>query len=413
MLNFNIMDYVMGAAIFLTLIEIGNKQWRFKDGPQNWLVLGFFVAVAVSNLFDFQLPFYIAGTMFALKGFGKVILLYFLISINLRTIRQVKGFIAAIIIGTLFIAVHGILQIHTGAGFGGQAPLYIPQENAYRTIAFGFFNDPNDVAQALVVVLPFLINGIHRPGITAPRRLLNLFLAGVVGYAVYLTGSRGGWLALAVVMISYFLLNFRQKKLSIVLAGLALVGLLGVAPSRVSSGGVHDASARGRIVAWGDGIHMLKSSPIFGVGMGRFSEYASTIQVAHNSFVQCWAEVGLFGYFWWLGILYASVKDSYRLGKDRPEDPEKDPEREETARIARILLCAFIGYLTASIFLTRTYKSELFILVAVIAAMHAMRVREGAPQPLPPLFVRHDCRRVLAIELTSIPFLWVMMRFLW
>ena len=170
---------------------------------------------------------------------------------------------------------------------------------------------------------------------------------------------------------------------------------------------MHDESARGRIVAWGDGIHMLKMSPIFGIGKGRFGEYASTVKVAHNSFVQCWAELGLLGYFFWIGMLIASVKDGYALGKERSDDPEKG----EIGRVARVALSALIGFLASSVFLTRTYTAELFIMVGLVAALHAIRQREGGP--LPRLFVKRDCRWVLAAELASIPFFYVMMRFMW
>ena len=408
MLNLPIIMPVIGVAIFATVLEMGNKEWHFKDAPQNWLVLGFFIAVVLSNVLSFQSWFNFHATLTAFTEFGKIVVLYFLISINLRSLRQVKGFIAAVILGCLFMAIHGILQIHTGNGFGSDTPpLFIPGENSYRIVAFGAWADPNDLAQALVMVLPFLISGIHRPGVAAPRRLVSLGLAGVIGYAVYLTGSRGGWLALAVMTISYFLLNFRVKKIAVVFGVLVLGGLMALAPARVQSGSTHDESARGRLVAWADGNKMLKMSPIFGIGKGRYGEFSESGKVAHNSFVHCWGELGLFGYFWWLGMLFASVKDSYALGKERSDDPEKG----ETGRLARVLLAAMIGFLASAVFLSRTYTAELFILVGLIAAMHAIREREGGP--FRGAFVRRDCRWVLAIELTSIPFLYVMMRFMW
>jgi O-antigen ligase len=406
-LNLPIITPVMCVAILATFMEVAGGKWHFKDVPQNWLVLGFFGAVIASNLLSFQQPLNFGVTLDVTREFGKIILLYFLIAINLKTIRQVKGFILAIIIGCLFIAVHGILQIHTGAGFGGLLPLYVSQEHAYRIIAFGFFSDPNDVAQALLVALPFLISGIHRPGIAAPWRLVSLVAAGVIGYAIFLTGSRGGWLALAVMMVAYFLLNFRQKKISVVLGILALGGLLMFAPARVQTGSTHDQSAKGRIVSWTEGNKMLKMSPLFGIGKSRFAEYSDTGLVAHNSFVHCWGELGLFGYFWWLGMLFASVKDSYALGKERTGDPKKD----EMGRVARVLLASWIGFMAAAVFLSRTYKPELYILIGLVAAMHAIREREGGP--LPRAFVKRDLRWVLLVELTSIPFFYCMMRFMW
>ena len=408
-MNLGIMDFIMGFAILATLLELAKGEWHFKDAPQNGLALGFFIAVILSNVLSRQSWFNFHATLTAFTGFGKIILLYFLIAIDLKSIRQVKGFIVAIIIGCLFMAIHGILQIHTGYGFGNQAPLPpIPPETKYRIVAFGFFDDPNDVAQALIVVMPFLISGIHRRGIAAPWRLVNLVLAGVIGYGIFLTGSRGGWLALAVMTISYFLLNFRHKKISMVLGVLAVAALMAFAPSRVSSVSTHDQSARGRMVAWADGNKMLKMSPLFGIGKGRFGEYSESGLVAHNSFVHCWAELGLFGYFWWLGLLIASVKDSYALGK---APPSGDPQKDEMGRIARVILPAWIGYLASAVFLSRTYKPELYILIGLVAAMHEVRRREGGP----PWggFARRDCKWVLLLELASIPFFYVMMRFLW
>ena len=242
MQNWSVMTPVVGLAMLATLVELAKNQWRFKDAPQNWLVLGFFVAVVVSNMFSFAMPFYRKGTVLALTEFWKIVVLYFLISINLTTPKRIRGFMVAIIIGCLFMAVHGILQIHTGAGFGGQEPIRNWIENSTRIQAFGFFEDPNDLALALVVALPFVISGIHRPGVSAAERLLCLAVAGVLGYAIFLTDSRGGWLALAVMLMSYVLLNVRLKKSAVVLGILLMAALMTLAPGRVSS--IYDERAR-------------------------------------------------------------------------------------------------------------------------------------------------------------------------
>ena len=288
------------------------------------------------------------------------------------------------------------------------APLFIPQENVYRIVAFGFFNDPNDLALALVVALPFVISGIHRPGASAPGRLLNLVLAGVLGYGIFLTNSRGGWLALAVMTMSYVLLNFRLKKSAVVVGILLMAALMVLAPGRVSASSLsgQDESSRGRLVAWADGNRMLKQSPIFGIGKDRFRDYAEGDKVAHNSFVHCYAELGLFGYFFWLGLLFASLKDGYALGKTAPS--ETDPEPGEIARLAKVLLAALIGYMASAVFLSRTYTPLLFVLIGLFAAMRM--IGERATGPIPNAFMRRDWKWVLLIELASIPIFYVWIR---
>jgi O-antigen ligase len=154
---------------------------------------------------------------------------------------------------------------------------------------------------------------------------------------------------------------------------------------------------------------MLKQSPIFGIGKNRFAEYSESGKVAHNSYVHCYAELGLFGYFFWLGLLYASLKDGRALGKLTPS--ESDPDPAEIARLSKVLLTALIGYLVSALFLSRTYTPLLFILIGMFAALRMMRQR--AAGPLPDAFTRRDCKWVLLLELASIPFFYVMIRFMW
>ncbi len=413
MLRLNIMDWLAGFAVFATLIGIANNKWRFKNAPQNGLVFGFFAAVLLSNLLCFESPLNLHPTLFALTNFGRIVFFFYLISINLQTVGQVRGLIAVTIIGCLFMSIHGILQIHTGSGFGGVTPeipsgLPLSEHGTLRIQAFGFFADPNDLALALVVALPFVVNVIHRPGSSAPARLLCLAIAGVLGYAIYLTQSRGGWLALAITTMCYLLLNFRMKKIAVVTGILFAAGLMMLAPARVSSYSMtgQDESARGRMVAWTDGNRMLKSSPLFGVGYERFTDFSEGNKVAHNSFVHCYGELGLFGYFFWIALLFASAKDCFALGK---ELTSQDPGRREFGRLARVMLASFIGYLAAAVFLSRTYTPLLFLMFGLIAALHAAYERQfGA---LKGAMTRRDLKYVLLIELVTIPFFYLFLRF--
>jgi O-antigen ligase len=412
MLNLHIMIFVAGFAVFATLIGIANNKWRFKNAPQNGLVFAFFAAVVLSNLLCFESPLNLHPTLFAFTNFGKIVFFYYLISINLQTAKQVRGLIVAVIIGCLFMSIHGILQIHTGSGFGaGVSPFALPlnmiYEHTLRIQAFGFFADPNDLALALVVALPFVVNVIHRPRSSAPARLLCLIIAGLLGYAIFRTNSRGGWLALAITTMSYLLLNFRVKKIAVVVGILLTVGLMMLAPGRVSSSTMsgQDESARGRMVAWTDGNRMLKRSPLFGVGYERFTDFSEGNKVAHNSFVHCYGEVGLFGYFFWIALLFASVKDCYAMGKDVTSE---DPERREIGRLARVMLASFIGYMAAAVFLSRTYTPLLFLMFGLIAALHAAYERQF--RALQGGMTRRDLKYALLIELTSIPFFYVFLR---
>src|SRR5919198_72393 len=142
------------------------------------------------------------------------------------------------------------------------------------------------------------------------RFFSNVVLLGVPGaaflYAIFLTHSRGAVLGLA------SLLFFGMRKaLGLVKTGL-LVGVLLVAVVVTNAAGgrgfsAQEESAGDRILAWSEGLTMLRHQPLFGVGYNSFTEHHSI--TAHNSFVLCFAELGLIGYFMWLALAVTVFRD--------------------------------------------------------------------------------------------------------
>jgi len=322
------------------------------------------------------------------------------------------------ILGCLFMAAHGILQAHTEAhiGFGGgnenseQYSKAIVTQGAegdiVRVRAFGIFHDPNDLALMLVAVLPFLFSTVMSADAAGPRRVLSLGATVPILYCIYLTNSRGGWLALGVMAVAYSCLHLRNKKAGVALAVVCFAAIIALGPSRMRTMSMDEPAARNRVMAWGAGNAMLKQWPIFGAGKGRFTEFADDSRVAHNSFVHCWAELGLFGYFFWVGMIVASLKDGRALGRISSEEPEA----REMARLGKAAMASLVGFLAASFFLSRTYIMPLYLLFALFACLRAMHERDYGP--LESGFVMRQWRYVFAAELLSIPALYVMMRFL-
>ncbi len=245
---------------------------------------------------------------------------------------------------------------------------------------------------------------------------------------IFLTNSRGGWLAFGVMILAFVYTKMRNKKLALIVAGLAFAGLLAVGPSRMGLLNTSEGSAHERLMLWGDGNRMLKANPLFGVGKNRFQEFSNNGQVAHNSFVHCWAELGLFGYFFWLGLVLACLKDGWALNKvsrqlrEKAEDePDKElsPEEEDAQREAlelsemgRAAFASLVGYLAAAMFLSRTYVLVLYVLFALVAAMHGIYQRQVAPLvgQLKGAASTEDWKYLVAAELASVPALYVFMR---
>ncbi len=398
LLGVNLLDYVAAVAILSTLFVLPRTEWRLKEAPEHLLMLGFFAAMLAGHAAD---RFHWALFKQTFMDFGKIVLLYFLVVILTDSVGRVKAVVRVMLLGCLFMTLHGLLQHYAGAGFGGAAPFLVKATGETRVQAFGYFHDPNDLALILVTILPFLILAALDRRRSGGGRALRALAIPPILMVIYLTNSRGGWLSLATMLLTLVALLMKRKKAAFA-AGIVLVaGLMALGPSRIGTISTREGSARNRIMLWRNGNTMLKQRPIFGVGKDRFVEHSEDHQVAHNSFVHCYAELGLLGYFMWMGLLLAALKDVWALRRA----PPVSETAEDLSRLATATLAAMAGYLSSSVFLSRTYIPVPYILIALIAAMRTVHAREVGE--LPGRFERRDLRYVIASVLVSIPALYL------
>src|SRR5262249_19189520 len=111
-------------------------------------------------------------------------------------------------------------------------------------------------------------------------------------FALRLTYSRGGLLGLLAGLGVLFACRFGWKR-TIYLCAPALVVMLLLFGGRMTSISTSESTAQTRLNTWRDGLVLFKENPVFGVGMDRFHEFA--VQVAHNSFLHAFSELGVVG----------------------------------------------------------------------------------------------------------------------
>ena len=80
-----------------------------------------------------------------------------------------------------------------------------------------------------------------------------------------------------------------------------------VISARMGTISTEEDSASARIDSWSVAIELIQSYPLFGVGARQFIEHHP--KTAHNSWLLCGAELGLFGYVPWLLMIYMSIKN--------------------------------------------------------------------------------------------------------
>ena len=133
--------------------------------------------------------------------------------------------------------------------------------------------------------------------------------------ALILVNSRAAWIAVAVVMLLYFVIRFKQfsKKNIMVFATLLClcISLFVANPNLLtrfySISDMQYQNNSERILMWKSAWHMFLDYPVFGVGIGNFDIPYQTIYIApeakertvahaHNNYMHYLAETGLIGF---------------------------------------------------------------------------------------------------------------------
>jgi putative inorganic carbon (HCO3(-)) transporter len=286
------------------------------------------------------------------------VLAYFLGIVFFRSparLRLVRGVLAAV---ALFILLNALLELPFSHAGGVSAPYVMVtghsmNEMEFRIRGLGMLQDPNTYGQFVLLVLPLLFVPKSNDGLgvgwLAAVPITLLFLLGV-----YLTGSRGAALGVAVVCGLFLIrrLKVTGAVLTTVFGGLVLLGVNAYKTRTISMQGGLD-----RLAIWSDGLSYFKSSPVWGIGPRNFAtNFGST---AHNSYLLVAAELGLVGFFLWMSMLLVTLIQLGRLpkiiGKSNPE----------LARWAVGLRISLGGYMFTSFFLSRAYDLPLYMLLGM------------------------------------------------
>ncbi len=358
-----------------TLRDASQIQWGAAERQHHWLLGGMAMAVLLSTAFN--------GGFAALGNgvgeFSTPAMLFVLTCMNVVSLERYRKLALLFLFCLVALCLESLYAYHTGWQAGEMVIRQLASENAivpadlplapaddvsgtlvWRIRSVGFLSDPNDFAQTIIVVVPWLlmVGNWSKPLWRRVWLLLPIFAC--LAYTLTLTHSRGGLLgsvAALVFLFKGYVSRGNFIKLMIVAAVCGVVvlgGRGGGGDGRAMS--TKEESANERINAWSDGILMLKSNPVVGVGYGNFTEHHK--RTAHNSFVLCFSETGLLGYFLWLGLIVLSMKSLNRvISCTQP--------KSEAWLYATLLRASLVGFLVCAWFLSRTFVATLYILMGM------------------------------------------------
>ncbi|MDD5155011.1 MAG: O-antigen ligase family protein [Candidatus Omnitrophica bacterium] len=160
------------------------------------------------------------------------------------------------------------------------------------------FVTPNILAGYLAMTLPLAL-------VSKNKFWIGLFISA----ALLLTKSLGAILSVFAGLAIYFYLRGNLKKTGFAfLTGILITAVLVcIARSAMAKQHTHPLfSLMMRLNYWGDALRIIAAYPLTGVGLGNFNLIYS--RYAHNSYLQIWAETGVFGLASFLWLATALVK---------------------------------------------------------------------------------------------------------
>jgi O-antigen ligase/polysaccharide polymerase Wzy-like membrane protein len=358
---YHIVLVVMIAGLILSAATFANRPIGSLQSPQYLLVIGLWAAIVLSHVTRLRIRWGWEGFYY----FAPTVAIYFLVQINIFSMARIKLIAGCMIFCGVVLGFQGIRAYHTGY-LADKFLMYALDD--YRAVsignrvrALGIVNDPNDFAQYLLVCTALL--GLFWKPRHAFSNVVRLVpLAGIMVYATFLTKSRGALLGLgALILVALYR---KGRTLVAIMATSAAVPAIYILNYR----GSRDISVEhGRIIAWGSGISALIRHPVFGVGFHRFEDVNDL--TAHNSFVLCFTELGMVGYFIWMALLVITMMGLWRLSKLEI----KTPEGAAFMGAVYSLRAACVAFLTTGWFLSRTYTETLYILIALVASLMQLR----------------------------------------
>lgn len=332
-----------------------------------------------------------------LDTFLKVVVIFVLMINLLNTESRLRSIIRLSVICGTGLALFAVFSYATGN--------YLVQNrqatNRIASLVAGMFGNPNDLAVSLDLLLPLAVAlALTSAGI---KRLFYIACAVALAIGVIVTFSRGGFLGLvAVGGVLLWKLSRRRRGLTVlafvVATGVFLVAMPAGYSNRLTTifsieeDPTGSAQARRELLTRAAAV--AANHLVIGVGMGNFHIYSIREQVAHNSYLEISAELGVAGLLAYLALIFApfaalrrierqtrSRPTKQRLPYERSRDgtagdertPADDVVRQRAHIFSVALQAAIIGYLVCSFFGSIQYLWHIYYLVAYAVALRQLR----------------------------------------
>jgi O-antigen ligase len=423
--SFSLAEITLGVCVLVALIQLfwQRRKWpywlawrdlRDRAGPFLIPILVFFAVAAFSIVIAYN-------KVFALRAFREEVLdplvYLFLVLCCLRSRRDIRRLLGALLASGLIVAVLGVIQF-----LFFKSTLVLESDGIRRVHVM--YGSANSIGLFFDYVLPIglalaVAGFVWHGTVSWWRRLLAIGLCLPLFYVLYLSQSMGAWVAIGVAVLFIGTSSIHNRKVLLVsIASLAVV--LGIAlffyhthilnllfATHVD---VHHVSTvTKRIYLWQTALNMIHDRPWFGYGMDNWLCYYSTnltcptprdwhylinvdpvtristdlkyepyLSHPHNVLLHIWVSMGIFGVLAFVAILALFFWLFVRILRNvRANESSKNLSLQwMTLGVGAAMLAAMVQGLGDSAFLEQDLA---FCFWMLIAAMLVLRKLSGTP----------------------------------
>ena len=361
---------VLGVAL---LAFVATGHWFRMINVASWLMLLFTGAIIASSVLAYD-----PDTSFAaLRTWLSWVVIFFLIANVVNDRQRLAFFVIVWLLCHSYMAQGGTRQFAMrGFHFAKWGVLGAP----------GWFRNSGEFAIAMcmytVVAWHFYLGARSKMSGWAKAAVLSMVAMGIL--CVIASSSRGAVVGL---LASGAWLWAQSRRVVRTGLGLAVVLAIGwiILPAEQkarfeSAGG--DRTSLERKTYWENGLDIVRTHPVLGIGYENWMRYYAayyrhseisnkynihTVQVPHNIFLQCAAELGYTGLSVFLALIFSTLwinkrtRDIARAGPDPPD--------MFLVHMAMALDEAMIGYLVAGFFVTVLYYPFFWVNLAMTVAL--------------------------------------------
>ncbi len=353
----------------------GKTTRSFKDVPKEAKIL-----LSMTGLLyvgAFLSPIWRGGALSRTIDFSKVYIAWVLIFLLITTFDRLRRIIFIQVFSVVLVCAAALVKGHSTPRLDG--------------VLGGIYTNPNDLAFAIVLSLPFALAFM----ITSKNVVIKaLWLCGmlVMAVAIFRTASRAGFIDLIIagsVALYYFAIKGKRLYLLVATAliGVVVMGAFGGKLydrfSALSGNSTTDESAYGsyedRKYLMLRAIDAIEHYPIFGLGTRNFPTYSLIWHDVHMTYLQICCEGGIAVLILYLMFFYLGFKNLRILRKTKNLDPD-------IVLFIGALQSSLVGFVVGACFAPEAYQFFPYFAVAFTATLlQIVKEREQGPGPaLPP-----------------------------